>query len=87
MPIYEYACGDCGDFTASRPMAESASPQDCPRCGERAPRVLSVTAVGHGRGRRRRGVPEPKLVSHQREPAKPKPIAAHGHDRPWMLGH
>ena len=30
--------------------------------------------------------PEPRLVSHQREPTKPKPIAAQG-DRPWMLGH
>jgi len=88
MPLYEYACDDCGGFAASRPMAESARPAPCPVCGEPAPRILSVTAVGHGRGRRRRGVPEPRLVSHQHEPEspKPKPHAAHG-DRPWMLGH
>lgn len=43
MPFYDYECDACGEFTALRPMAEFASPQSCPGCGEAAPRVL-VTA-------------------------------------------
>jgi len=86
VPLYEYECGACGGFAATRPMSASAHPAPCPGCGGAAPRILSATAVTHGRGRRRRGAPEPRLVSHQREPTKPKPIAAQG-DRPWMLGH
>jgi putative FmdB family regulatory protein len=90
VPLYEYDCGDCGSFAATRPMAASAAPAPCPTCGEEAPRVLSVTAVTHGRGRRRRGVPEPKLVKHDRDPARPRAAAAghaHAQARPWMLGH
>ncbi|MBS7545827.1 FmdB family zinc ribbon protein [Ancylobacter oerskovii] len=40
MPVYEYLCDDCGDFTALRPMSEYQSPQPCPDCGVMAPRVL-----------------------------------------------
>ncbi|MGI9212526.1 MAG: FmdB family zinc ribbon protein [Methylococcaceae bacterium] len=40
MPIYEYDCSRCGDFTALRPMAEFRAAQPCPSCGVLAPRVL-----------------------------------------------
>lgn len=40
MPVYEYDCPACGDFTAMRPMAEYREPQPCPGCGVPAPRVL-----------------------------------------------
>lgn len=40
MPVYEYECGDCGAFTALRPMAEFEAPCPCPDCGEVAPRVM-----------------------------------------------
>ncbi len=40
MPVYEYACEDCGGFTAVRPMAEHRAPQPCPGCGVPAPRAL-----------------------------------------------
>lgn len=40
MPIYEYLCEDCGEFTALRPMRDSAAPCACPECGAAAPRVL-----------------------------------------------
>ena len=89
MPIYEYECGGgCGSFATTQPMSRSAQPAPCPTCGDEAPRVLSATAVRHGRGRRKRGRPEPNLVTQRnrdREPAAPRPVAAQG--RPWMLGH
>jgi len=40
MPMYEYDCPKCGDFTALRPMAESALPCDCPDCGASSMRVI-----------------------------------------------
>ncbi|MCK0198525.1 zinc ribbon domain-containing protein [Ancylobacter sp. 6x-1] len=40
MPVYEYLCDTCGDFTALRPMSEYQAPQPCPDCGASAPRVL-----------------------------------------------
>lgn len=47
MPVYDYGCPRCGPFSAFRPMAEYAEPQDCPDCGEKAPRAqLSAPAIG-----------------------------------------
>lgn len=40
MPVYEYLCDACGDFTSLRPMSAYAEPCDCPDCGEPAPRVM-----------------------------------------------
>lgn len=39
MPTYEYACPDCGQFTAIRPMAQYREDQPCPRCSKPSPRV------------------------------------------------
>jgi putative FmdB family regulatory protein len=46
MPTYEYECADCGPFTEVRPMAEYDLPQPCPDCGNPAPRLLTVAAIG-----------------------------------------
>ncbi|WP_029352408.1 zinc ribbon domain-containing protein [Bosea sp. 117] len=40
MPVYEYMCESCGDFTELRPMSEYQDPQPCPDCGAASPRVL-----------------------------------------------
>ena len=40
MPTYEYRCVDCGDFTASQPIAQYQQPQPCPDCGADSPRAL-----------------------------------------------
>jgi len=95
MPIYEYECRACGGFTQSRPMSASAMPATCPRCSLIAPRVLSAAAIGRGGRARRRGRPEPTLVSTAgREPRAPKkemPLARAAQrphaGRPWMMGH
>ena len=102
MPLYEYACPDCGLFSETRPMAKSALPAPCPRCASTAPRVLSATAVlGHGGARRRnRRDVQPSLVTTRDRPdGRARPDSSHGHvgaahagpqlagGRPWMLGH
>lgn len=95
MPLYEFACEDCGPFSAWRSMSESSQPAPCPTCDASAQRILSATAGTRG-SRPRRGIPEPKLVRSQpRDPVKDKsgggPLKqtgpAHNHGRPWMMGH
>ena len=48
MPTYDYECETCGPFSESRPMAEFALPQPCPDCGDSAPRMLTLPAIGGG---------------------------------------
>ncbi|HQT78464.1 MAG: hypothetical protein B7Z80_15805 [Rhodospirillales bacterium 20-64-7] len=48
MPTYQYECENCGPFTEVRPMSEYARPQPCPDCGQDAPRLLTVAAIGGG---------------------------------------
>ncbi len=40
MPVYDYLCGRCGPFTDMRPMAECTLPNECPECGDDAPRAF-----------------------------------------------
>lgn len=49
MPVYDYACADCGTFEAARRIAERDYPAACPQCGETAARV-TVGAPTFGRG-------------------------------------
>ena len=48
MPNYGYECENCGPFSESHPMAQFALPQPCPDCGEMAPRMLTLPAIGGG---------------------------------------
>ena len=48
MPVYEYECPTCGDFTALRPMSEAREPQPCPDCSALAPRVLRTAPAYAG---------------------------------------
>ena len=45
MPLYEYRCDSCGDFTRHLPLAEYRSEQCCPQCGVVARKVLSAPIV------------------------------------------
>lgn len=40
MPVYEYACEECGPFTALRPMSEYDQPCACPDCETSSKRVM-----------------------------------------------
>lgn len=42
MPMYDYECPTCGDFTELRPMAECSLPQPCPCCETPSSRVIRV---------------------------------------------
>lgn len=43
MPMYDYECPTCGDFTEMRPMAESSLPRPCPSCEVPSRRVIRRT--------------------------------------------
>jgi len=40
MPLYEYACSQCGGFSATNPLSKYREPKPCPGCGGLAPRAL-----------------------------------------------
>lgn len=40
MPIYEYHCDACGEFSLLRPMAEASQPARCPECRKSAQKVF-----------------------------------------------
>ena len=50
MPLYDYACSDCGPFRAFRPMAESDRAQPCPGCGVARVRSLTTPYLSGGGG-------------------------------------
>ena len=87
MPAYEYACGDCGEFQTSRPVAEAAMPQACPECGELAPRALARPHV------RTAGAAIRYVAESRNERSANEPPTEHrfkgttGPQRPWMIGH
>lgn len=42
MPIYDYRCEHCGDFTALRKMSEAGDSVECVECGEMAVRIITA---------------------------------------------
>jgi putative FmdB family regulatory protein len=43
MPIYEYICTECNNkFELMRPISQSGSDADCPKCKKKARRALST---------------------------------------------
>lgn len=48
MPMYQYACADCGEaFEKKLSMSEAGELQECPGCGSRQTRKrLGAVAVG-----------------------------------------
>ncbi len=40
MPVYDYACAECGSLTVIRPLNLSFEPHRCPGCGNLAARAM-----------------------------------------------
>ena len=68
MPDYEYLCGDCGPFAASRSLMHAAAPHECPECGEPAPRTLASPHIRTS-GARVRYIAESRNEKSAHEPA------------------
>jgi putative FmdB family regulatory protein len=46
VPVYVFACGECGPFEVSRPMAEAGDRACCPGCRSEARRVFTPPRLG-----------------------------------------
>lgn len=53
MPIYDYRCEHCGEFSALRKMSESSLPAICSDCGSEAARIISAPNLALMDGSRR----------------------------------
>ena len=91
MPIYEYRCKNCGEFSAMRSLLEYNAPMQCPECDVLAVKILSAPNINLNSGSfsaiNRINSAEPKLVKRQAtQPTKPKHQQVNS-NRPWMISH
>ena len=45
MPVYEYECTDCGEFSALKPMSHATQPCACPQSGTASARKISAPFI------------------------------------------
>lgn len=99
MPLYDYACPDCGPFRAWSSMAQADEPCACPGCGQDGARQLATPHLAtmngrlrHAMDRAERSSAEPRLAKRQHlagcgcslcSTRKTPPPAS----RRWALGH
>jgi putative FmdB family regulatory protein len=96
MPIYAFACGECGEFEVTRPVAQAAAGASCPACGAQAQRVftppglaLLARPIRRALDGEEKSAHEPDVVSEKRG----RPLDHHHHHHhhtpapPWVLSH
>jgi putative FmdB family regulatory protein len=89
MPVYVFACQECGSFELARPMAEASSRACCPTCQSEARRVFTPPRLARLAAPMRRALDteeasahEPRVVTEKRgRPLRqhPEPVP------PWVL--
>ncbi len=102
MPLYDYACSDCGPFRDWQPMSAGTVPVDCPACGEPAPRAITSpfianmnphNRIAHQRNEKSADEPQVRSGKQVMNSGKKRSGAGHHghshapHGRPWMVGH
>jgi len=69
MPVYEYECTGCGEFSAIKPMSHAAEPCACPQCGTSSARKISAPFLA--------GLPAPLRQAWERnEKSAHEPVKA-----------
>jgi putative FmdB family regulatory protein len=91
VPVYAFTCAECGPFELTRPMAESARPARCPRCGTTARRVFTPPGLALLAAPMRRALDQEDKSAHEPDvvaqlSGRPLP---HRHEPspPWVLSH
>jgi putative FmdB family regulatory protein len=81
MPVYVFACPECGPFELARPMAEAGSRVRCPACERQARRVFTPPRLARLAAPVRRALEaeeasahEPRVVTEKRG----RPLSAPG---------
>ncbi|AOV16527.1 hypothetical protein BJI67_05075 [Acidihalobacter aeolianus] len=78
MPLYDYACPDCGDFSAFAPIARASAPAACPACGEDAPRVITAPALALMPSALRQAHARSEKSAHEPRRASKRSCGCHG---------
>ncbi len=82
MPLYEYDCPNCGDFTVLRPMSQRDEPCACPACDAASERViLSAPSLATLPGSQRRAYETNERASHA-----PKTVGEYAASRKHLAG-
>ena len=90
MPIYEFACEDCGPFEAWRDHRQSGEAMSCPACGGAARRLFSApgvrapgnpfsSAAGAERARYERAQTGQPTIGQAPSSGRPLSVLGHGH--------
>jgi putative FmdB family regulatory protein len=89
VPVYVFACGECGSFELTRPMAEVSSWACCPTCQNEARRVFTpprlarlATPVRKALETEEASAHEPRVVTEKRG----RPLGQHRPPvPPWVM--
>jgi putative FmdB family regulatory protein len=89
MPVYVFACHECGSFELTRPMDEASSRASCPTCQREARRVFTPPRFSRLAAPMRRALDteeasahEPRVVTEKRG----RPLRQRGEPvPPWVL--
>lgn len=82
MPIYEYECGDCGNFTEMRRIVDCNTVQMCPTCGFQARRVIGTVMLSIMSSKQRS-----VHVTNERSVHAPTSCHQNGHCDERKVGH
>ena len=89
MPVYVFACHECGSFELARPMAEASNRACCPTCQSEARRVFTPPRLTRLAAPMRRALEteeasahEPRVVAEKRG----RPLRRHREQvPPWVM--
>jgi putative FmdB family regulatory protein len=65
VPLYVFACPECGSFEVERPMAESGSRACCPACEREARRVFTPPRLARLAAPVRRALETEEASAHE----------------------
>jgi putative FmdB family regulatory protein len=65
MPVYVFACHECGSFELARPMAEASSRACCPTCQREARRVFTPPRLTRLAAPMRRALETEEASAHE----------------------
>ena len=65
MPVYVFACHECGSFELARPMAEASNRACCPTCQREARRVFTPPRLTRLAAPMRRALDTEEASAHE----------------------
>jgi putative FmdB family regulatory protein len=91
MPIYAFACEDCGEFEVMRKAVDAGQPAACPGCEATARRVFTPPGLARlvkplrvALDREEKSAHQPDVVGVKT--GRPRPHK-HAPAPPWVLSH